>query len=176
MIKDKVEHIKALNGMSESEWRFWAKVDTSGDCWEWQGAKTPTGYGMFGLGGKTVQAHRASWFFVFGEVLKSTQHLLHKCDNPGCVNPDHLRIGEAIDNVTDMIAKGRQSLRNGTKLSKIQVNIIRCEYETGAFTQEQLAKRHGVSLRQISNILNNKSWKRGGLYKELLALAQELSK
>ena len=68
--------------------RFWAKVDKSGDCWTWTAAKLPTGYGVFGVGYRTVYAHRFAYEQEYG-ILPA--RLDHRCHNPSCVKPEHLR-------------------------------------------------------------------------------------
>lgn len=87
--------------------RFWEKVDTSGDCWEWTAYKLPTGYGRFRVGGADkngghiVMAHRWAYEVLVGQILEGLV-LDHLCRNPGCVNPNHL------EPVTD-----RENLRRG---------------------------------------------------------------
>lgn len=84
--------------------RFWSKVDRSADCWLWTGARTPTGYGA--LHGQERLAPRMAWTLSVGPIPMGLQ-VLHRCDNPPCVNPDHLWLGTQQDNMADMIAKGR---------------------------------------------------------------------
>jgi len=97
---------------SSREVRFWEKVDKSGDCWIWLGAKTPLGYGRFNWTGrrpvKVEFAHRASWM-LSGNADPAGLVLMHLCDNPSCVNPSHLRLGTKADNSRDMVAKGRSA-------------------------------------------------------------------
>jgi hypothetical protein len=94
------------------EERFWSKVEMIPfhDCWEWVGCKVPAGYGQLRLGGKkepNLFAHRVSYVIHNGEIGKGL-FVLHKCDNPSCVNPRHLFLGTHQDNMNDMKAKGRQ--------------------------------------------------------------------
>ena len=89
--------------------RFWSKVRMGPGCWEWASGKNPFGYGMFAVTRdrqrKWHMAHRYAWCLTFGE--ESDRLVLHRCDNPSCVNPSHLFAGTQSDNVQDMIAKGR---------------------------------------------------------------------
>jgi len=71
------------------EERFWPKVDASGDCWEWTGAKGKNGYGVFSVPGRNVRAHRFAWETLVGPIGEELV-IDHLCKNRGCVNPDHL--------------------------------------------------------------------------------------
>ena len=129
--------------------RFWEKVDTSGDCWEWTASKSTAGYGQISRVGKRgpAQAHRVSYELHNGEIPDGL-FICHKCDNRGCVNPDHLFAGTPKDNSQDMLKKGRrfQPKVDGmnsshSKLTNEQVRYIRA---SGA-TQTNLAKVFGVT-------------------------------
>ena len=90
--------------------RFLLKVDKTDTCWLWSAAVNPKGYGCLGLGTRgmgVVLAHRASWMLYKGAIPEGLS-VLHSCDNPRCVNPDHLFLGTQQDNMKDRDAKGRQ--------------------------------------------------------------------
>lgn len=92
--------------------RFWSKVVKTDTCWIWIGAGSTSkkGYGQIrlpGAKGRQTSAHRVSWILHRGEIPIGLD-VLHKCDNPPCVNPDHLFLGTNQDNVNDKVSKGRQ--------------------------------------------------------------------
>jgi len=88
--------------------RFWAKVKKSPGCWVWTGSRLATGYGRLKARGKHYGAHRMAYELTFWAV-PSGMCVLHRCDNPPCVRPDHLFLGSNRDNVADKVAKGRQA-------------------------------------------------------------------
>src|SRR5947207_5829360 len=101
---------------------FWGSpghptVDYTGSsigCWVWLRARTSRGYGNIHLGGKMVSAHRVAWELVNGPIPEGLL-VLHKCDNPSCVNPDHLFLGTNADNRKDAQVKGRLPRHLGEK-------------------------------------------------------------
>ena len=142
------------------EERFWAKVDKSGDCWEWTGAKDR--YGQIGHNQKVKAAHRVSWEIHNG-AIPDGMCVLHRCDNPPCVRPDHLFIGTMADNCKDRDSKGRHTPLPGeshgmSKLTEDDVNEIREHYAYGEFTQQEIANYYSVSQAVISDVLLYKTW------------------
>lgn len=90
--------------------RFWSQVDKTADCWVWKGTATRDGYGqqMINAMGRPVTAHRMSYSIHVGPIPKG-MCVMHACDNPPCVNPAHLKLGTHLDNMRDMVAKGRKT-------------------------------------------------------------------
>jgi len=86
--------------------RFHEKVRFGRGCWLWTGATMWKGYGAIGYFGKVLRAHRVAWELCVGPIPRGRQ-VLHHCDNPACVRPNHLFLGTARDNSRDMSAKGR---------------------------------------------------------------------
>ncbi len=134
----------------------WMPVSESG-CWLWLAATYEKGYGAFALDGKkTIQAHRASWEIYRGEIPKG-MCVLHKCDTPMCVNPDHLFLGDHQDNMDDMRRKGRGPVaeKHGRKkLTQAQVDEIR----VADGTARKIAERYGVCRATIIRIRHCKNW------------------
>lgn len=146
--------------------RFWSKVsinDNKEVCWEWQRGKSVIGgYGNFDLRGKTFRAHRIAFFMGNGADPKDLC-VCHKCDNPACVNPNHLFLGTDKDNVHDMHKKGRFSVRRGeennlSKLKEGQVKEILEKHKNGQ-SASSLCKEYNVSSTVIYSIVNRITWK-----------------
>lgn len=136
--------------------RFISRVTKAGDCWVWCGSKAPGGYGQLSVGGKLQRANRVSWRLFRGEIPKGL-HVLHRCDNPPCVNPEHLFLGTHGDNVRDMFSKGRGKFtRIPPKLTEDQVTKI---YSDDRIYKE-IAKDYGVDPSTICDIKRRKSWKK----------------
>lgn len=143
-------------------------------CWLWTAAVTSQCYGRFSVGRKTLRAHRVAYELYIG-IIPDGLHVLHKCDQPPCVNPEHLFLGTHADNTADMCAKGRQARvrgdTNGTRLHPERV--VRGEsHHSAKLTEEQvrairaaeglshqcLADAYGVSRPHISYIRSSKKW------------------
>lgn len=157
--KGNVMRFKPLRNRTVEE-RFWEKVDKKGDneCWEWQGAKSGGGYEYFGKC-PTKRAHRVSYELTNG-IIEEGLWVLHKCDNPARVNPNHLFLGDRSDNTRDAAKKGRilGEKAGGSKLSDLQVREIKDMWKTSVYTQRGLAKLFGVHQGTICRIINSNSW------------------
>lgn len=141
---------------------FWSRVDKDEDCWLWTGAKDSNDYGLVGRSRRMLRVHRVAWEFTYGRPIPEGLCVLHRCDNPPCVNPDHLFLGTKADNHADSVAKNRHSFgeRNGmAKLTFREVRFIRKAYAAGLGTHRKLADRFGVSQDTIWKVVRRKSWK-----------------
>lgn len=146
--------------------RFWSKVDKSSDggCWQWTASKMHRGYGQFrhvSADGsvRVVRAHRLAWELSVGPISDGL-HVLHKCDNRACVNPDHMMLGTNADNMRDKVQKGRQQRGervHAAKLDEDRVRLIRALGKTAK--SADLSRMFGVCANQIQKILQHKAWK-----------------
>jgi hypothetical protein len=148
-----------------AEERFWTNIEKNrdNDCWRWTGALRIRDYGSYYYNGRNQLAHRVSWQINFGPIPDGI-HVLHTCDNPSCVNPEHLRLGTHQDNMADRDAKGRQYDRNGekngrAKLTSEDVNNIRMQYSSGSITRKSLADKFNVNIGTIGRALSGRTWR-----------------
>lgn len=154
-------------------WRFVTPVQHG--CWNWKGTTAAGGYGSLGVRGRRgKRAHRLSWILHYGPIPEG-QCVLHRCDNPSCVRPDHLFLGTQIDNIRDMNAKGRRrgpiTLRgernNFAVLTEAQVVEIRRRYWEARGTRmrapanfiRQLVKEYGVTRYALWLVIKRINWK-----------------
>lgn len=133
----------------------WTERDVNpdlGPCWEWNGLRDRAGYGRLWDGARVVAAHRAA----IDAGLSPDAFVCHRCDNPPCVNPSHLFVGDASTNAADMAAKRRVShgeRRWNVKLTDDDVAAIRDAYTGKRGEQARIAEVYGVSPSRISVIV-----------------------
>jgi hypothetical protein len=142
--------------------KFWAKIERRGidECWTWTGAKGD-GYGLFTVQpyGRLVGAHRISFALENGQTPPDV-FVLHRCDNPACVNPRHLRLGTHQDNMIDRRDKGRDNRTLGetngcAKLDTWDIICIRADRRP----QKVIAKDYGIRQGHVSYIKARKTWR-----------------
>ncbi len=137
----------------------WTPEPNTG-CWLWFGATSSHGYGALKVNGSQQRVHRVSWFLDHGRWPE--QCVLHRCDNPPCVNPAHLFEGTHLDNMTDRRRKRRaaKGVRNGrAKLTEGQIREIRARYATGDVSAARLGREFGVSSWQTHRIVRSEHWR-----------------
>lgn len=167
--------------MEPIERAFWSKVDRSrlgpGGCWEWTASRFERGYGQFKHPSST-RAHRVSYELSYGPVPDGLK-VLHRCDNPPCVNPAHLYTGTNSDNMTDRSRRGRldglaRGQRHGSHtmperrargsrhgrsvLSESQVRDIRARFAAGKTSQSSIAREYNVHPQTVCDIIRRKHW------------------
>lgn len=155
--------------------RFWAKVNKSGPissarpelgpCWLWTAAVSTNGYGQFRIGKKNTVASRYSYELAYGPIVGGLW-VLHHCDNPPCVRPDHLYLGTHRDNTNDMVNRSRVAhgeRTNTAKLTLAQVQEIRSlTYGIQNFRRgecKKIAEQYGVSPSQVKRIATGRDWR-----------------
>jgi hypothetical protein len=141
--------------------KFWNKVDKGDDCWIWQGAKTPIGYGQISINGERDYVHRLAW--AEANQRSIDKQINHHCDNPACVRPEHLYEGTQADNRQDAVKRGRLNVTGENapqaKLTKSQVKEIRRKYDTDKASQYELEEDYPVTRSTIRKIVNRKIWR-----------------
>ena len=151
------------NPYGTPEERFWRHVDKRypEECWEWTAFRSPKGYGRISLRhGVFCASHRFAYELAYGPIPEG-KLVMHKCDNPPCCNPAHLRAGTAQENTQDMMDKGRGNWvapkgadSPTAKLTEAQARDIKFSTEPGV----TLAQRHNISTATVSAIRKGRLW------------------
>jgi hypothetical protein len=133
-------------------------------CWEWTGHKDECGYGRIQRGDRLVRLHRESWKDANGPIPDGLC-VCHRCDNPCCINLEHLFLGTHADNMRDKAEKGRVVFnpRFGednpcAKLTSVEVVAIKRDLRHGV-TRRALAEKHKVTVSNIDTIANGLTWR-----------------
>lgn len=139
--------------------RFWTKVKKAApdECWEWQANKNNKGYGLFRPGGSAPKklAHRLSYEHAYGPI-PSGMIILHRCDNPACVNPSHLLPGTHRDNMLDKAIKERHGPQS--VLTARQVISLLRDYISG-MPRKELARKYGLRESSLSSYTDGDAWR-----------------
>lgn len=142
-----------------NSFQFWSKVNRTEGCWLWAGSKrSEMGYGSFVVRGRSFAAHRVSWELTHGPIPPGLK-VLHKCDVPACVNPDHLFLGTDKDNHQDKAAKGRHWQQKKTHCPQGHpYDLENTEYPAGGGRKckacrraSSLARKKSQSVREVSD-------------------------
>ena len=147
----------------EERLRFYGWTVTEEGCWEWGGYRFPRGYGRVPMSNTTVGAHVIAYEVWVGPIPDGLI-IRHKCDNPPCINPEHLEPGTHQDNSDDKIKRQRQNSVTGeahyaAKLTADSVRKIRNEWAEGNATQFDLAQKYGTTNKNIHLIVQRKTWR-----------------
>jgi DNA-binding CsgD family transcriptional regulator len=132
---------------------------TPSGCWEWKASRNDSNYGQLAVGGdRPMLANRAAFLAWVGDLAQG-EVVCHTCDNPPCINPDHLFRGTRADNNVDMARKLRSANgeRSGVhKLTDVQIEQILGMYAKGSHTQKAVARAFGISQGMVSMIINRR--------------------
>lgn len=139
--------------------RFWSRASKPRrGCWEWQGPRNGSGYGIVNFRDQMWRTHRLSLTLASGPIEDGLQ-VCHRCDNPPCIRPDHLYVGSALENSMDRADRGRQGVGQFAKLSEADADIIR-ERALSGEDEAALASDFGVSQNTVRRIARGRIWKR----------------
>lgn len=134
-------------------------VKKANQCWNWTGSCNKKGYGKIKINGRSIIAHRFSWEVHFGNIPDGL-FVCHECDNPKCVNPNHLFLGDHQTNMDDMVAKNRQARGESVGSHKLTTNQVKeIKQLRNKLTQVEIGKLFNVGHSIVSAIHNNKTWK-----------------
>jgi hypothetical protein len=145
--------------MSNAHAAFWPRVDMSAGpygCWPWTGGKKHDGYGILRIFGRHEGAHRASWILTNGPIDDASIFVCHRCDNPPCVNPAHLFLGTHLDNMRDMIRKGRRGCYEPKLTAEKAIAIL--EQTRAGRHDRDIAADFGISYGLVSLIRIGARW------------------
>ncbi len=143
-------------------WRYVILPKELDKCWLWTGAASPSGYGVMSANGEHDRAsHRISYLLHVGPIAQGL-FVCHRCDNPPCVNPSHLFLGNHKDNAADALSKGRFPLgekHHNAKLTAEKVREARQRYVPYRVTVKELAAEYGVKEASLYQAINRLTWK-----------------
>lgn len=134
-----------------------SRIEKTESCWLWRGQIGTYGYGYISLNGKPTLAHRFVYEQLVGPIPQGL-YLLHSCDTPACVNPDHLRCGTQKENIQDAVDRGRIEKgedRYNAKLTETDIRAIRADGRPKA----HIARDYGVTRALIRGIQAGRRWK-----------------
>ena len=151
--------------MNTRQQRFESKMtlNPSNGCLLWSASTNKFGYGKFADGNNGwVFSHRYAWEAEHGQIPEG-KYVLHKCDNPSCVNTEHMYLGSYKDNAQDRENRNRGNHASGVnhgknKLFPSQVHEIRDAYDTGRYSFRQLGKIYGIDPKSVADIVDRKIW------------------
>ena len=139
------------------------QINSPDECWPWTGSLDTAGYGCIRVGYKLCHATHIAYQFAYGQSVPKGKLVMHTCDNPRCVNPAHLQLGDKYLNSHDMLSKERgnkccHGKHHRAKLTWEQVKAIRERYAQGNITFTALGNSYNISRTTIRRIVNYTSW------------------
>lgn len=137
-------------GYFAPEDEFWLTINVVGDCWEWAAGKDGFGYGKYHRFKRGETTHVRAYILTYGSIPNGLS-VLHKCDNPPCINPEHLYTGTQKDNMQDRFKRGRANIKR--KLTQEQIEFIIARHRKPYYAEE-LAEMFGVHWATIHRIIH----------------------
>lgn len=147
--------------------KFWQRVDmrAPSECWNWVGTKSRGGYGRLKVMGHTIAAHRFSLMVAIGRCINSHEFACHTCDNPVCVNPKHLYVGNHKTNTADMVARNRsvkwEGKRRGQENPRAKLNIEdihKIRFMHFVVPIRKIASQFSINKSTVCDIIYKRSW------------------
>ena len=138
--------------------RFFAGMPQQADengCLNWTRGKNKYGYGHFRYKGKLRHPHRLSWELYHQHPIPDGAYILHSCDNPACINPEHLHIGTHADNMREKVERGRVVNRTFTESDVIKIRQI----AASGISQSEIARQLGVGVTTVRYIVKRRTWR-----------------
>jgi HNH endonuclease len=152
-----------LVATAEDRRRFAARVGEPDEhgCRRWMGCFEEAGYGRYSIRRTTVRAHRVAYFFAHGVLPEVVMHI---CDNPACVNVEHLRQGTQLENIADRHAKGRNGAAYGERNGSARINAFVADLiRSSSLRTFELSKLFSLSWSSTKRVQVGKTWRRGEL-------------
>jgi hypothetical protein len=141
--------------------RFWENVIKKGDCHIWNGSKLSGGYGHITIKGKSFLVHRMAYELHYLKAIPKGKMVLHSCHNRDCINPEHLRLGDHVDNMRDMMIANRQARGKedgNAKLSLSEVKKIKRLLDSREFTHKEIAEMFNIGRTTVTDIRRGRTW------------------
>ena len=149
---------RAFSKTTTSDQAIQSRIEkVASGCWEWTGRRDADGYGIAWVGGKKSVASRLA-YETYVAPIPVGMAVCHKCDNPPCVNPDHLFVGTTADNIHDSVRKGRFSRGEKIYTAKLTEADVR-DIRNSPGNLAELASKYGVHQNTIRRVINGRAWR-----------------
>ena len=150
-----MKHIHPSATLSERLFRGMPQQADENGCLNWTRSKNRSGYGQLKFKGKLHHAHRLSWELYHQRPIPDGAYILHSCDNPACINPEHLHTGTHADNMREKGERGRVKNRTFTESEVIKIRQI----AASGISQAEIARELGVGVTTVSYIIKRRTWR-----------------
>jgi hypothetical protein len=141
--------------------KLFSNVVVKGSCWVWQLGTDKNGYALYRIDGTTCRVSRAVYKLANNCELRESQHVLHTCDVPSCINPAHLYLGTHQDNMADMVAKNRAHKPTGELNGRAKITreiALAIRADSAQLSNWQLVDKYKVHRGTVYNIVAGRTW------------------